>query len=210
LRRTSRSAQILRALSFPWSVEMILQKLVQAANSPTRPLIDLTAALVELYTPRSGKMNPFDSEKPLESIFSRWTHSEANQVPMQLDESIKVKLAFGLHHLHSRIDPIAASSQRIRKAERMALLDLQRIPMNPEESCPKCQDGNLVIDSDQRRGTCSQDDRHSFLICQMTMEPVSGLGSECCFCQAIMKYVGGQSSVCCPVCRIGITNAIQI
>ena len=125
VQKNLKSVQIFKRLKNPSLIDAIALLLHSAKNYPNRPLIDIISGLVELYVPRPGKLVPIDNpDHVLESMISRIVHDEPTG-PIEINNpKLKTQLAFGLHHFHSRIDPIAASSGRVRQQEKSFLLNL--------------------------------------------------------------------------------------
>ena len=209
VRRTARSIQIFQFMALPQEVTTILERIIDAAASSTRPLTDLALALGQVYVPKPGKISQLDTNDLLRSVINRFTHGESMMDLSRItDEKTGAQLAFGLHSLHTRIDPIAASSKRARCSEKQTLLQYQGIPVNPAIECPLCNEPDCQIDSEFHKAVCRKSPDHSFLICQASMEPLrlETPAVECNFCRSVMKLEPGQTSInTCRICRIGIT-----
>lgn len=207
LRRTSRSVQLFSRLSEPFTVSAILQRIIDCSGS-NKPLLDLAAALTSVYRARPGKLSPISVDDPLESTLTRFLHGETQVSSSHLTRDIRLKLAFALHALHSRIDTIAASAPRTRQSERKILMHLIGMRGNRPVSCTSCGASECSIDDDLRKAACMASPNHSFLLCQKTMEPLNmELAIECSFCSCVSNLFAEQKPVAiCSICRIGFTR----
>ena len=209
LRRTSRSVQIFRTVAPELqSVSSAISLLLIQAIRTRRPLMDIAAAITDMYKARPGKIAPLETNTALTCMIERLTHEPCTGFALP-DGALGIRLAMGLHHLHSRIDPIAASAGRTRRSERKALIELMGLPTGREVKCVVCS-ASCTTDEEVGKATCVGNPDHVMLLCQLTMDPIfTEPALECCFCRSVIKMTDGMKPVAaCPVCRIGVTNSI--
>ena len=152
-KKTLKSVQITKNL-ISTNIPQLVSLLLHLGQTTTRPLIDITSAITELYIPKSDKLVPIEFESfILESILARIIHDEPMN-PVKVDDpKLRLQLSFGLHHLHSRIDPIAASSVRSRQREKSAILNLleEVVDLTGNVECCFCQS---VMESENTVAIC--------------------------------------------------------
>ena len=123
------------------------------------------------------------------------------------DCALSSKLALGLHHVHSQLDYLAASSTRARISERRIIIEQiigRHIPHTV--SCIGCSDLSARVDmvSHKFYSTCSNN--HRYALCQVEYIPINSvIAVECCWCSSVYCTPDPDISLC-RFCRIGITQ----
>lgn len=208
LRRTSRSVQIMRRIHTP-SISSLIASMIDVTSRTSRPLLDLAAGLAELYVPRPGKLEELSESELLRSVIKRLLGEDANLLDVsRLTPESATQLAVGLHHMHSRIDPIAASNPRARASERKLLLAVSGKAPPMDKPCTMCGEGHCGASEDVRLWICHRNDRKAPL-CQLTMVPLTPEDETvtCCFCQSVYKFQDKRTETC-RICRIGVVDSL--
>lgn len=196
--RTLKSVQIARRSTL--SLEDAIAHLLRSAQSH-HPLMDVQALIGSLYKCRSGgHLEKLDERNPLESVIKRFTPVETSWDIHSLDHRSQLALAFGLHHLHSRIDPLAASNPSARRLEKQHLLTLLGSPVRSQFFCPICLEPAGILDWAFRKIGC-KDQTHTFPVYIESMKAVTDSAVACSFCQLVFPT---SPIRVCTFCRIGV------
>ena len=211
LKRTSGSVHITRSLALTSVADAIRMMISVVSQYENKPVTDLAVALGNLYSldleskSAETRILPLDQNDLLGSVAVRLTQECLDY--SQVSESVGKRLAFGLHHLHSRIDPIAAANSRARISERKMILS--RITGNSLERlvdpCIRCNSELKVMD-DCQYALC--ENQHRFELCQESMQPLRREAVRCNFCWLAVNNGSMPSVHVCQICRIGITSSV--
>lgn len=213
-KRTSRCIELMRRVAVS-SIEGALIRLLESAKDLSKPLLDLVYAITQLYRREhhldTSKLAAIDPKDPLHGIVERLVRQSASEhitkTISQLPMDIRSQISFGLHHLHSTIDPVAGTHRRARIAERKALLAAVRGGENIlNVRCPLCDEA-ARIDEDGTRGKCVYG--HGFAVCALSGQPAQPQAVSCNFCSSINISQTRAKDVC-QVCRIGLASRLNM
>jgi hypothetical protein len=212
LKRTSGSVHITRFLSVTTIADAVRMIISVVSLDDDKPVMDLAIALGNLYSlqPESKlvdkRLLPLDQDDLLGSVIFRLTHMDIDY--SQVPETVRKRLAFGLHHLHSRVDPMAAANSRARFSERKMILSCISGGPRLESSiapCAQCDSMTKVMD-DHQFVVC--ENHHRFEICQDSREALRREAIRCNFCWLAVNESSELAVRVCQICRLGVTSSI--
>jgi hypothetical protein len=206
-RRTSKSIQIVRQFNQPsYTMENLIDLLLNKAINSDNHLMDILIAMISVYRNDSGRrLAVMDERDVFRTMVNRFTGSEGYT---SANGPVEKRLALGLHHAHSQLDYLAASSAKARMNERRTILEQivgHHIPHTV--ACAACSDLSARVEYSSYRFYSICSDNHRQVLCQLTFVPL-GVGTvvECCWCKSV--YTTDRGISLCSLCRIGLTQRI--
>jgi hypothetical protein len=206
VKRTSRSVEILCRISQEMaSLETAMEQLIKAAQTrPRTHLMDIAKAITTLYTPRDEKVRDYTCMSPFNSVIQKFLPGSS----LDVSGDLGVRLAFGLNHLHSRIDPFAGKTDYSFKRN---VLKLFGSHVDSDMKCIHCDAQPCEVSEDLTLAKCRLNG-HRFLLCQGSLRPIDRQTGvvQCTFCESIVQanFEKAKSIDICKLCRIGLTQSL--
>jgi len=217
--RTRKGIQIITEPSefSPTTVEETLTLLIYVLRkSKEATVLDIVRRLASVYRPIAWDIgNSSIRDHPIETVLRRFTQSEGIVADFSsLDRLERCRVAFGLHHIHSQIDPVARSGKNLRMKERSEIISLVIGRTSSDEiSCVECGSLSTVDFHGYKLYSVCHQRGHKVPLCMLSMEPIQSTNqqeqiSECCWCLSIYKSPPGEGVGICRICRIGIVSQV--
>jgi len=210
-RRTAKLIQIVQLPKYPPQSSMVdlVRLLLNKTCTSKNHLMDIVKAMVGIFHNRDIRLTTLDDANIFSSILSRILGYECHDFDSILDPDLALKLAFGLHHIHSQIDYLAASSPKARISERRVIIEKitgRHIPH--AVSCVACTDLGAEVEFISTRWYSRCSNAHRQILCQTTFLPLL-IGVECCWCNSVYNIDNSEKFISlCRFCRIGLTHKV--
>ena len=204
--------------SAPTTIDGTLHLLCQKLhNYQESAVLDIARRLATLYDPASSSVvspSVLPGHDALDSLLHRLTPSESILSEFnRLDQALRNRLAFGLHHMYCQVDSIARSAKNLRLKERAEILALINGHAYTDEiACFECGFiGALEFVGYKLYCVCHRGG-HRIPVCMKNIEALrfgdTTQISECCWCFSVYNTDSTSRFGICDICRIGIVSPV--